>query len=48
MQPETILIFTAFSAVVGISVFMFWRMEKFLDKLQERKKLEEKKKREQV
>ncbi len=41
MQPETILIFTAFCIVVGISVFTFWRVERFLDKLQEKKKREQ-------
>ena len=35
MQPETLLIFTAFVAVVGISVFTFWRVEQFIDRLQE-------------
>lgn len=41
MQPETLLIFTAFVAVVGISVFTFWRVEQFLDRLQEKKRREQ-------
>jgi len=41
MQGETIIIFTAFCIVVGISVFTFWRVEQFIDRLQEKKNREQ-------
>jgi hypothetical protein len=41
MQLETFLVLTAFVAVVGISLFTFWRVEQFIDRVQEKKRREQ-------